>query len=79
MYYIIKTSRCEVIGLQDVDFYNADIYEKEEYKFNHIETGKLKFMIQTCDVDYIVGTDDEEEWRTLLIKLEQGDDYVHSF
>lgn len=77
MYYIIKTNDSEIIGLNDVESYNIDLYEKEEYIFKR--NGTIRFVIPTLDIEYILGTEDEEEWRTLLVKLEQGDDVVYSF
>lgn len=79
MYYIIKTDRAALIGLSDVDCYNVDTFDKEEYKFEDIRSKKTRFIIPTIDVEFIFGTEDKEEWQTHLIKLEQGDDFVYSF
>lgn len=77
MYYIIKTDHQQVIGLNDVTFYNVDVFDKEEFKFSR--NSKPIFVIPTIDVEYIFGTEDKEEWQTHMIKFEQGDDVVYSF
>lgn len=79
MYYIIKTDHSEIIGLSNVNFYNVDTFDKEEYKFEDEQSKKTRFIIPTIDVEYIFGTENKDEWQTHLIKLEQGDDVVYCF
>lgn len=77
MYYIIGTDYGVTYGIRDANFENWDLYSKTEYAFTR--NSKPCFIIPISDVTFITGIEDEEEYRTCLIKLEKGDSVVYSF